>query len=136
VTDDPRAIDPGAIDPDERRLPMFPLSTVLLPGEVIPLHIFEVRYRQLTEHCLAGDGNFGVVLIARGAEVGGGEQRSDIGPIAHIEDSMRFDDGRYAGQCAYAFVAGSPTRPTHSRLSFRRARPANPLRRASPTRSV
>jgi Lon protease-like protein len=68
---------------------------VLLPGEVIPLHIFEVRYRQLTEHCLAGDGDFGVVLIARGAEVGGGEQRSDIGTIAHIEDSMRFDDGRY-----------------------------------------
>lgn len=82
-------------DAAERRLPMFPLSTVLLPGEVIPLHIFESRYRELTEHCLASDGDFGVVLIARGAEVGGGEVRSDVGTVAHIEDSTRFEDGRF-----------------------------------------
>jgi len=83
------------MDDGARRLPMFPLSTVLLPGEVIPLHVFEPRYRELTEDCLAGDGNFGVVLIARGSEVGGGDQRHEVGTIAHIEDSTRFDDGRF-----------------------------------------
>ena len=83
------------MDDAARSLPMFPLSTVLLPGEVIPLHVFEPRYRELTEHCLAGDGNFGVVLIARGSEIGGGDQRHEVGTIAHIEDSTRFDDGRF-----------------------------------------
>ena len=44
---------------------MFPLGSVLFPHAVLPLHVFEPRYRQLTEECLAGDGRFGVVLIER-----------------------------------------------------------------------
>src|SRR4029079_18746362 len=43
-------------------LPVFPLPLVLLPGELLPLHIFEPRYRELVGRCLAGPGPFGVVL--------------------------------------------------------------------------
>ena len=57
---------------------MFPLGAVLLPGEVLPLQVFEPRYRALVQDCFAApDGpRFGVVLIARGHEVGGGDERT------------------------------------------------------------
>lgn len=77
-------------------LPMFPLGTVLLPTVVIPLHVFEPRYRALVEDCLEGEQRFGVVLIERGSEVGGGDVRTDVGTIAQILEVSRFDDGRYA----------------------------------------
>jgi uncharacterized protein len=75
---------------------MFPLGTVLLPTAVLPLHVFEDRYRALVEHCLDGDQRFGVVLIERGSEVGGGDLRTDVGTIAQIIEAARFEDGRYA----------------------------------------
>jgi Lon protease-like protein len=75
---------------------MFPLGSVLFPHAVLPLHVFEPRYRQLTEECLAADGRFGVVLIERGSEVGGGDVRFDVGTVAQIVQAGRFDDGRYA----------------------------------------
>jgi len=75
---------------------MFPLGSVLFPHAVLPLHVFEPRYRLLTERCLADDGQFGVVLIERGSEVGGGDVRFDVGTIAQIVQAGRFDDGRYA----------------------------------------
>jgi Lon protease-like protein len=75
---------------------MFPLSAVLFPYGELPLHVFEPRYREMTDDCLAGDGEFGVVLIARGSEVGGGDQRFAVGTVAHIEAASRFDDGRWA----------------------------------------
>jgi Lon protease-like protein len=76
--------------------PMFPLGSVLLPGMPLPLHVFEPRYRALVERCLEGTPEFGVVLIERGSEVGGGDQRSDVGTVARIVEAARFDDGRYA----------------------------------------
>lgn len=63
---------------------MFPLGSVLLPGEILPLHVFEPRYRRMIGDCLASDGQFGVVLIERGREVGGGDQRTSIGSLASI----------------------------------------------------
>ena len=78
---------PGACEHDgamSRTLGMFPLSTVLFPQAGLPLHVFEERYRTLMAECLDGDGEFGVVLIARGSEVGGGDQRVDIGTVARI----------------------------------------------------
>lgn len=75
---------------------MFPLGSVLFPHAVLPLHVFEPRYRLLTEHCLGDDGQFGVVLIERGSEVGGGDVRFDVGTLAQIVQAGRFDDGRYA----------------------------------------
>jgi Lon protease-like protein len=76
-------------------LPMFPLGTVLFPHAVLPLHIFEERYRALVESCLRGDGRFGVVLIERGYEVGGGDTRFGVGTVARIVEAARTPDGRY-----------------------------------------
>jgi Lon protease-like protein len=74
---------------------MFPLGTVLFPHGVLPLHVFEPRYRALTQRCLADDGVFGVVLIERGSEVGGGDRRFDVGTTARIVQAGRLDDGRW-----------------------------------------
>jgi len=80
-------------------IPMFPLGTVLLPGGVLPLHVFEPRYRQLVVDCLAddsGDPEFGVTLIERGSEVGGGDQRAAVGVIARMVQVEALPGGRYA----------------------------------------
>lgn len=73
---------------------MFPLSIVLFPRAQLSLHVFEERYRALMAHCLQGDGEFGVVLITRGSEVGGGDQRVDVGTVARITGVAELDDGR------------------------------------------
>jgi Lon protease-like protein len=73
---------------------MFPLSTVLFPHAALPLHVFEERYRALMGDCLAGDGEFGVVLISRGPEVGGGDMRVDVGTVARLSQVAELDDGR------------------------------------------
>lgn len=75
---------------------MFPLGSVLLPGAVLPLHVFEPRYRALVDVCLAGEPEFGVVLIERGSEVGGGDVRTSVGTVARIAQAARTDDGRWA----------------------------------------
>ena len=77
------------------RLRLFPLNTVLFPGAVLNLHVFEERYRLMIASCLAGDHRFGVVLIARGSEVGGGDVRHDRGTMATIEVASPTPDGRY-----------------------------------------
>jgi Lon protease-like protein len=78
-----------------KTLPMFPLGRVLFPHEALPLHVFEQRYREMVESCLAGDGEFGVVLIERGSEVGGGDSRFDVGTVAKIVEAGLLPDGRY-----------------------------------------
>jgi Lon protease-like protein len=78
---------------------MFPLGTVLLPGGVLPLHVFEPRYRQMVIDCLADDSSdpeFGVTLIERGSEVGGGDQRVGAGVIARMVQVEALPGGRYA----------------------------------------
>jgi len=75
-------------------LGMFPLSSVLFPEAGLPLHVFEERYRTLMNHCLEADGEFGVVLIARGSEVGGGDERVDVGTVARIANVAELEDGR------------------------------------------
>lgn len=81
----------------DRRMPMFPLSTVLYPGALLPLHVFELRYRTMLAECLASEPQeFGIVLITRGSEVGGGDERAAVGTVARIEAAQRSDDGRYA----------------------------------------
>lgn len=75
--------------------PMFPLGTVLFPTVVLPLHVFEPRYRQMVADCNASDGTFGVVLIARGSEVGGGDERTDVGTLAQIAEARELGDGRW-----------------------------------------
>ncbi|MEO8694912.1 MAG: LON peptidase substrate-binding domain-containing protein [Acidimicrobiales bacterium] len=80
----------------EIELPMFPLGMVLFPTQLLPLHVFEPRYRQMTVDLLAGDGRFGVVLIERGNEVGGGDTRSDFGCVAQLVQAQQTPDGRFA----------------------------------------
>ena len=74
---------------------MFPLGTVLLPHAHLPLHIFEPRYRALIRDVLAGDGEFGVVLIERGQEVGGGDVRFPVGTVARVVQTAELPDGRW-----------------------------------------
>ncbi|MEO7372121.1 MAG: LON peptidase substrate-binding domain-containing protein [Ilumatobacteraceae bacterium] len=77
-------------------LPMFPLGTVLLPGVVLPLHVFEPRYQRLVRDCLdATDHEFGVVLIDRGSEVGGGDTRSAVGVVATMLQVAPMDGDRF-----------------------------------------
>ena len=75
---------------------MFPLGTVLLPGAYLSLHVFEPRYRALVQACLDGTPEFGVALIERGSEVGGGDARFDVGCVARIVEAVELPDGRWA----------------------------------------
>jgi len=79
-------------------IPLFPLHTVLCPGIVVPLHIFEERYRALTRHCLETGAPFGIVLIRDGREVGaikGTLALAEVGALVEIREADRFPDGRY-----------------------------------------
>ncbi len=78
---------------DDRAVAQFPLGTVLFPGQPLPLNIFESRYRAMLADVLASDSRFGVVLIERGNEVGGGDERSDVGTLARIEQHQVGPDG-------------------------------------------
>jgi Lon protease-like protein len=82
---------------------MFPLEVAMLPGEELPLRIFEPRYSALVQDCMATDDPaFGVVLITAGREVGGGDERSDIGTMAHITERADLGAGRYRLRCVMA----------------------------------
>lgn len=79
-------------------MPMFPLGMPLLPGVVLPLQVFEPRYRQMVQDLLAADdeqAEVGVVMIERGREVGGGDERTAVGTIASVVDIRAMPDGRY-----------------------------------------
>jgi Lon protease-like protein len=69
---------------------------VLSPGGVIPLYVFESRYRALMRRCIDNNEPFGVVMIERGSEVGGGEVRSKIGCLANVVEHEEMPDGRWA----------------------------------------
>jgi hypothetical protein len=75
---------------------MFPLGSVLFPYALLPLHVFEPRYRMMMRHLLDGDGEFGVVLIERGSEVGGGDTRFATGTLARLVQARELPDGRFA----------------------------------------
>ncbi|AQA02060.1 ATP-dependent protease [Mycobacterium sp. MS1601] len=80
--------------------PMFPLESAMLPGEELPLRVFEPRYAALVQDTLdRDDKSFGVVLISRGREVGGGDDRHDIGVRARIAAFEDYGDGTYRLRC-------------------------------------
>ncbi len=100
---------------------MFPLERAMLPGEELPLRIFEPRYSAMVSDCLAmDDPAFGAVLIAAGREVGGGDTRSDVGALAHIAEVADFGDGRYRLNCVLA-----------ERIRVRQWHPDNPYPQAA-----
>jgi Lon protease-like protein len=75
-------------------LPLFPLNIVLFPGMVLPLHIFEERYKLMINHCLEEERPFGVLLIRKGKEVGHGAKPYKVGTTTVIAGVSRLDDGR------------------------------------------
>jgi Lon protease-like protein len=79
-------------------MPMFPLGMVLLPGGILPLHVFEPRYRQMIIDCLQDDGQpeFGQALITHGADAGGGDERALVGTVAQMIQVEALDGERYA----------------------------------------
>ena len=80
-------------------LPLFPLGAVLYPGMLMPLHIFEERYRQLVRDLLDGPEprRFGVIAIRKGRETGidGVHSLYEIGCTATLRRVDRHEDGRF-----------------------------------------
>ncbi len=74
--------------PEENTIPIFPLELVLYPGEQLPLHIFEDRYREMVSRCLAEEEPFGVILIQE-------SKMADVGCTAYVEQVVTtYEDGR------------------------------------------
>ena len=70
------------------RFPLFPLGLVLLPGEIVPLHIFEERYKTMIGECLEQESEFGILWM-------GDDGLQEVGCSAHIDEVLeRMDDGR------------------------------------------
>ena len=87
-------------------LPLFPLQTVLFPGGLLPLKVFEARYLDLVGHCLRSGEPFGVVCMSRGTETGDnpeGVRIERVGVLARIDDV----DAEQAGILKVRCVGGS-----------------------------
>jgi Lon protease-like protein len=93
----------------ERTLPLFALSTVLIPGAPLPLHIFEQRYRRMVDDLLAGaERDLVVLLIKEGDEVlesplpgtsGRPPVTHEVGTVAHVDHAKQLPDGRWLLAC-------------------------------------
>jgi uncharacterized protein len=100
-------------------LPLFPLGAVLYPGMLLPLHIFEERYRQLVRDLLDGPDprRFGVIAIRKGRETGidGVHSLYEIGCIATLRRVEQHEDGRYdivtVGTQRFKLLSLDETRP-------------------------
>jgi Lon protease-like protein len=85
-------------------VPLFPLRTVLFPKMILPLHIFEPRYRQMINDCVRDNQPFGVILIDEGSEIKQTDESNPVsekppvlhrvGTLAKIADVTRLEDGR------------------------------------------
>src|SRR5579863_4346839 len=92
------------------RIPLFPLDIVLFPGQAVPLHIFEPRYRQMTRHCIDTQSPFGIVYMHEG-------KMAQTGCSAIIVKILKeYEDGRSdiltAGQSAFRLLR------THDEKSY------------------
>jgi len=90
-----------ATEAESGPMAMFPLQSALLPGEDLPMQIFEPRYTALVRDCIRDkDPRFGVVLISQGGEVGGGDVRCDVGTVARITECVDIaGSGRFVLRC-------------------------------------
>lgn len=77
-----RSPDGGSIE--TLRIPLFPLNTVLFPGSILPLKIFEQRYLNMAAACLKDNSPFGICLIEAGGEVGEAALPHTVGTLASI----------------------------------------------------
>jgi uncharacterized protein len=80
--------------PETGSLPLFPLGSVLFPGMLLPLHIFEPRYRLLLQRAVQADQPFGIVLIRSGPEVGGPAEPHRVGTTARVVGTTPLPGGR------------------------------------------
>ncbi|MGH9020776.1 MAG: LON peptidase substrate-binding domain-containing protein, partial [Acidimicrobiales bacterium] len=76
-----------------RELPMFPLSMVVFPHQVVGLCVFEPRFQSMLSD-VAVTQVFGTCLIERGSEVGGGDTRTGVGTTVRILASQQLEDGK------------------------------------------
>ena len=118
-------------------LPLFPLGAVLYPGMLLPLHIFEERYRRLVRDLLDGaePRRFGVIAIRKGRETGidGVHSLYEIGCTATLRRVDRHEDGRFnivtAGTRRFRLLGLDETRPYLQGEVELLARGAGPTRR-------
>lgn len=75
-------------------LPLFPLNSVLFPGAILALHVFEERYKEMIGRCLEKESPFGVLLIRSGSEVGEAAEPFDVGTTAGIIRVQHLNEGR------------------------------------------
>src|SRR5689334_20934918 len=92
------------------RIPLFPLSTVLFPGQAMPLHIFEARYREMTRHCLETQSPFGLIFIHEGVLARTGCTAMIVKVLKEYEDGR--SDILTAGQQAFQLIH------THNEKSY------------------
>src|SRR6202012_3733922 len=85
--------------PSLTRLPLFPLGTVLFPGMLLPLHIFEDRYKELIQDLLDGPEprRFGVIAIKKGRETGveGVSSLYEVGCTATVREAEENAEGGF-----------------------------------------
>lgn len=97
-------------------IPLFPLNTVLFPGGILPLRIFEPRYMEMVSACMREQTGFGVCLILSGKEVGEAATTYDVGTFVRIIDWDQRDDGMLGitvrGEQRFR-VLSSHVRPSH-----------------------
>ncbi|MFN2465541.1 MAG: LON peptidase substrate-binding domain-containing protein [Candidatus Dormibacteria bacterium] len=96
-------------------IPLFLLRTVLFPHMPLSLHVFEDRYKQMLQDCLASGQSFGVVAIKEGEEVGGVPTPCRVGTLARIVHVEKLDDGRMnlvvTGATRFEVVRQVPGKP-------------------------
>lgn len=78
---------------DEADIALFPLQTVLYPGGLLPLRVFEARYVDMVSHCMRHGEVFGVVLITAGTETSSTVSTATVGTSARIVDFQALEDG-------------------------------------------
>jgi Lon protease-like protein len=79
---------------DTRQLPLFPLPLVLVPNEVLPLHIFEERYRQMLSDVASREGQFGITVFETDEFPAVRPEPGSIGCVAEVRDIDTLSDGR------------------------------------------
>jgi Lon protease-like protein len=126
-------------------LPLFPLGAVLYPGMLLPLHIFEERYRQLVRDLLDGPEprRFGVIAIRKGRETGidGVQSLYEIGCTAVLRRVEQHEDGRYdivtVGTDRFRLLGLDETRPyLRGEAEILAEEPADPAAAAPAARFV
>ena len=104
-------------------LPLFPLNTVLFPGGLLPLRIFEPRYLDMVGRCMREGADFGVVLITSGEEAGPVAAMAAVGTGARVVDFSQLPDGLLGVMCrgSRRFRLAAPSRAVRRTASSARS---------------